>query len=125
MECLLTFVNIGILVLIAYRCFNMRQERFTVGDDRVILFWSSKCIWCRKLKDREWPEFLKRAAAAKIRVQEVQLDASVDENAKSALALLNRPMPGVPYIIRSKNGVVVEYNGPRTADSLISWSRSQ
>jgi thiol-disulfide isomerase/thioredoxin len=107
---------------------NRNTRKMRGGDHdktHIIKLWSSSCGYCISL-NTVWPEVVDNSDSTKIMFHDV--DAEM-EGANSKLSALNKElgtdkikvMSGYPTLLKLKNKVVTNYEGPRDKESLIQW----
>ena len=124
MSCTITMINIALLFFILILAIKGGFDNFTSSKTKVLLFWADYCGHCKKLKAKEWPEFVKNAKVKNIEVVEVQADAPLTKEGKAAFDIVGgqSAVPGYPYIVKVVNGTTQPYVGDRTSGSLLAWA---
>tara|TARA_Y100000389_G_C17454236_1_gene516946 strand:+ start:564 stop:1007 length:444 start_codon:yes stop_codon:yes gene_type:complete len=87
----------------------------------LIKFYASWCGHCKNMKD-EWEQLYHKYEPGKLQVNGntvkiIQINAD-SPHMKSFVENYQHDITGFPTIIKLKNGVITEYNGERTFDSM-------
>ena len=121
-ECILSTLNILILLIVVFLSLKSGYEKFVTPDTKIILFWRPGCGYCENLKRSggEWEQFKRqyKGNLYEINTQNPTADDQIYIKKERQF------MQGVPHIVKYKNNLRHEYVGNRSAASLLAWANS-
>ena len=114
-----------IALLVYYYVIKKKENYENTEDNKVVLFHVSWCPHCKKILP-EWKSLGDSISLDNniCNVIEEQCDLKGNEDAPKRYNVEDR-IEGYPTIILFKGEEIIEYNGARTADSIIKWVKEQ